>query len=58
MTAHPEVIRTFRLVVSGEVMSTFGPQGITAVSRRASIRPNCPSLAYQLHLKLKPWEEE
>jgi hypothetical protein len=45
-----EVIRTFRLVVGRKVMSTFGPQGITAVSRRASIRPSCPSSAYRLHL--------
>jgi hypothetical protein len=31
-------------------MPTFSPQGITGVSRRASIRPSCPSLAYGLQL--------
>jgi hypothetical protein len=37
-------------IAAAQVRSTFSPQGITGVSRRASIRPSCPSSAYRLHL--------
>jgi hypothetical protein len=43
----------FHVQSAAQIMSTFSPQGITAVSRRASIRLIRPFLGVQVEPKLK-----